>query len=130
MDKREFAGIRQGLAKTQQQVAHMLGTSTKAVQSFEQGWRNIPPHVERQMLFFLALRRMEDDRDRTPCWEIKGCPDQAKARCPAWEFQYGHLCWFINGKICLGKAAGSWEEKMRACRQCAVFRSTVAPGEA
>jgi len=35
-------------------MAQLLGTSLKAIQSFEQGWRNIPVHIERQMLFLLA----------------------------------------------------------------------------
>jgi DNA-binding XRE family transcriptional regulator len=54
MDKREFSDIRRCLEKTQKQMAQLLGTSTKAIESFEQGWRNIPVHIERQMLFLLA----------------------------------------------------------------------------
>ena len=38
-------------------MAQILGSSLKAVQSFEQGWRKIPVHVERQMLFLLAMKK-------------------------------------------------------------------------
>ena len=40
--------------KTQNQLARLLGTSFKAIQSFEQGWRNVPAHTERQLLLLLA----------------------------------------------------------------------------
>jgi len=52
MDKREFSQIRSGLEKTQDQLAQLLGISIKAVQSFEQGWRNIPVHTNVNCYFF------------------------------------------------------------------------------
>ena len=56
MDKMEFQYFRQKLQKTQKEMAQLLGTSLKAVESYEQGWRNIPAQVERQVLFFLAMK--------------------------------------------------------------------------
>ena len=53
MDKKEFSQIRHHLGKTQRQMAQLLGTSPKAIQSFEQGWRNVPVHIERQALFLM-----------------------------------------------------------------------------
>ncbi|MHC4489824.1 MAG: helix-turn-helix domain-containing protein [Planctomycetota bacterium] len=115
MDKKEFSQIRHHIGKTQSQMAQLLGISLKAIQSFEQGWRNIPVHVERQVLFLLVMKRRHNKRN-TPCWvEIRG-------NCPAWEFQSGHLCWFINGTICEGEVQESWHEKMKMCRECKVFR--------
>jgi DNA-binding XRE family transcriptional regulator len=58
MKRIQFATIRQHLGKTQNQMARILGVSPKAVQSFEQGWRNIPVHIERQILLILALKRL------------------------------------------------------------------------
>jgi len=55
MNKKQLAEIRLHLEKTQSQMAQILGVSPKAIQSFEQGWRNIPVHVERQVLLILAL---------------------------------------------------------------------------
>ena len=48
MNKKEFSQIRNQLGKTQMQMAQLLGVSLKAIQSFEQGWREIPVHAERQ----------------------------------------------------------------------------------
>ena len=126
MDKKEFSLIRHRLGKTQNQLAQLLGTSPKAVQSFEQGWRDIPLHSERQLLFLLALKNPAKKRG-SYCWVIRNCPVDVKEKCPAWEFQAGHLCWFINGTICQGKVQGSWQMKMKICRKCIVFRSVFEP---
>ncbi len=126
MDKTEFSQIRYGLGKTQVQLAQLLGTSLKAVQSFEQGWRNIPGHTERQLLFLLTLKRSHG-KGNGPCWLIRKCPVEIKQKCPAWEFQAGHLCWFINGTVCEGKVQESWQKKMKICRRCEVFRLVLPP---
>ena len=51
MDSSEFLKARKVLDKTQKQLAELLGISIKAVHSYEQGWRKIPSHVERQVFF-------------------------------------------------------------------------------
>jgi DNA-binding XRE family transcriptional regulator len=122
MDKQEFSFIRLKLGKTQSQMAKLLGTSLKSIQSFEQGWRNIPVHIERQMLFLFAMKRNREGQ-RKPCWIIKKCPMKIRKTCPAWEFHSGDLCWFINGTICHGYAQENWSEKMASCRHCTVFQS-------
>jgi DNA-binding XRE family transcriptional regulator len=85
MNNQEFQSFRQKLQKTQKQIAELLGISIKAVQSFEQGWRKVPVHIERQLLFLLTLkgRRSKDVR---PCWDIQRCSLQTRQACPAWEF--------------------------------------------
>ncbi|MDI6808066.1 MAG: transcriptional regulator [Candidatus Eisenbacteria bacterium] len=120
MDSKEFQVLRQKLEKTQEQMAQLLGTSVKAIQSFEQGWRKIPVHVERQVLFLGALKIGTRKRPR-PCWEIRGCPPKTRDTCPAWEFNAGHLCWFICGTICRGKPRDNWSKKIVTCRRCEVF---------
>ena len=120
MDSKEFQALRQKLEKTQKQMAQLLGTSLKAVQSFEQGWRKVPVHVERQSLFLQALKGGADEEIR-PCWDIRNCPSRTRQACPAWEFKVGGLCWFINGTICQGKVQESWPQKMQICRKCEVF---------
>jgi hypothetical protein len=99
----------------------LLGTSLKAIHSYEQGWRNVPVHAERQMLF-LVSKRLERDQKLTPCWKVKHCPSERKERCPAWEFRTSKLCWFINGTICDGAEQKDWREKMIICKKCDVFR--------
>jgi hypothetical protein len=121
---KEFNDIRKKLNKTQHQMAHLMGTSVKAVRSYEQGWRTIPTHVERQM-FFLATQMHKQDKAQTPCWMQKNCPPEKKTLCPAWEFQSGDLCWFINGTICEGVVHKSWKEKMKVCRSCEVLKSQL-----
>ena len=125
MDKKEFSQIRRQLGKTQTEMAQLLGVSRKAIQSFEQGWRNIPVHVERQALFLLTMKRTHDKGKRS-CWEVQECPLEIRRNCPAWEFQSGHLCWFINGTICQGEVQETWHDKMKMCRKCKVFRSTLS----
>ena len=123
MEKKVFADIRKRLRKSQREMAQLLAVSLKAVQSFEQGWRNIPAHVERQALFLLAQKESKDGGKT--CWEIQDCPMEIRQRCPAWEFESGHLCLFISGTMCQGEVHGKWESKMKICRKCEVFRSML-----
>lgn len=122
LDKTEFAFYRKKVGKTQREMAQLLGTSIKAIHSYEQGWRRIPVHVERQLLF-LVTRKNSLQNDYSSCWEIKKCPEEQRAQCPAWEFQTGDLCWFINGTICEGYVHNTWKDKMENCRFCKVFTS-------
>ena len=67
MNKYRFAEIRAYLGKTQKQMAQLMGTSAKAIESFEQGWRNITPHIERQVYFLLSQKmNMEGERSLDP----------------------------------------------------------------
>ena len=125
MNSEEFIEYRKKLNKTQKQIAELLGTSVKAVHSYEQGWRNIPAHVERQLYFLLAHTRPGYE-GRRQCWVIKKCPTERKKNCPAWEFDSGKFCWFINGTICECQAKKTWEDKMEICRECEVFKSFIA----
>jgi hypothetical protein len=121
MDKIEFKHYRKKLDKTQKQMAQLLGVSIKAVHSYEQGWRTVPPSVERQV-FFLISRLKSDRRGKKNCWNIRNCPDDIKKNCPAWEFKTGDLCWFINGTVCNGTIQKTWNDKMTLCRSCKIFK--------
>ena len=124
MTKQEFSKARSLLGKTQRELAQLLGTSLKAIHSYEQGWRNIPLHVERQIYFLLFNQRGTTGRKKA-CWTITKCPSERKQACPAWEFNAGNLCWFINGTICKGTVQESWEEKMALCRRCEVLSGVI-----
>jgi len=117
-----FSKFRKKLKKTQKQMAQLLGTSIKAIHSYEQGWRTIPTHVERQ-LYFLLTRKLKGGKGAVACWEERDCPQEQREQCPAWEFSTGDLCWFINGTICDGTVHGSWKEKMELCQTCSIFQS-------
>jgi DNA-binding XRE family transcriptional regulator len=124
MQNKEFSNIRRYLGKSQKQLALLLCVSTKAIQSFEQGWRKISASAERQLLFLLSLKRQLDN-SINPCWKIKKCPVEWRKNCSAWEFKAGHFCWFINGTFCQGRAEESWEKKIKTCRDCKVFQSRL-----
>lgn len=125
MDVKEFSALRKKLRKTQKQMAQLLGTSIKAIHSYEQGWRSIPVHVERQ-LYFLLSRKAGGQNGCEPCWNVRSCPRERREQCPAWEFSTGDLCWLINGTICEGMVHNSWQEKMKCCRSCEVFKANMA----
>ena len=120
MNSQEFKKFRKKLSKTQKQMAQLLGTSLKAVHSYEQGWRSVPPAVERQV-YFLVSKLNINNKARKFCWDVKKCSPKRKSQCPAWEFKSGDLCWFINGTICDGNVQDNWNDKMEICRSCQVL---------
>lgn len=117
----KFKQLRKKIGKTQKELAELLGTSLKAICSYEQGWRSVPTHVERQ-IYFLLSRKAHPNKIQRDCWDVLDCPDERKHQCPAWEFRSGKLCWFINGTICECKSRKSWKEKIEICRDCAVTK--------
>jgi len=124
MNKREFSNIRQNLGKTQKELASLLCISLKAIQSFEQGWRKIPPNIERQILLYLFW---ETSRDKVlkPCWQRTNCPSDWRDSCAAWQHKAGHLCWFMNGTFCQGNYQDDWGEKLSLCRKCEIFKELI-----
>ena len=122
MTGKEFRFFRETFQKTQKQTAEILGVSLKAIQSYEQGWRKIPDHVERHVLFLLSMK-YKAPKPLSPCWDIRECSAQDREVCPAWEFKSDYPCWFINGTICRGSAQRSWRQKMNLCGRCKVFTS-------
>ena len=122
MKSGEFVRLRKVLNKTQKETAQLLGVSIKAIHSYEQGWRSIPAHVERQLLFLVS--RKSDNRE--DCWQVMACPEERKLKCTAWEFNSGKLCWFINGTLCEGEVYSNWHEKMKYCRACKIFSDMLS----
>lgn len=125
MDRKEILRARKILSKTQKQLAELLGSSIKAIHSYEQGWRSVPAHVERQIFFLLSRKRGQ--KNPKLCWIIKKCSPDRRKKCPAWEFQAGRLCWFINGTICEGSVQKDWKTKMQICRSCEILSSLLSP---
>ena len=118
MDKVEFSKSRKKLGKTQKQLSELLGMSLKTVHSYEQGWRTIPTHIERQM-YFLLINQRKQNKQLTTCWDAKSCLQ--KEQCPAWEFQSGHLCWFLCGTLCECTSDSTNREKLETCKTCPIF---------
>jgi hypothetical protein len=118
LTKEEFSLARKKLGKTQKILAELLGMSLKTIHSYEQGWRTIPAHIERHLYFLLINQRGRKDSLK-PCWEKKTC--NVKEDCPAWEFQSGHLCWFLSGTLCECTQNISQKEKLKICKSCDIF---------
>ena len=120
MESTEFAYLRKKMDKTQKQISQLLGVSLKAIHSYEQGWRTIPAHAERQILFLTAMKNRSKNAKKA-CWTQLKCPTEQRNNCPAWEYNAGDLCWFINGTICGGSPNEDWKAKMTVCRDCSVY---------
>lgn len=119
--REEFIKARTKLDKTQKEMSQLLGVSVKAIYSYEQGWRSVPTHVERQMFFLLSRKRGENRKLPKQCWIVKKCPPKRRRECPAYEYNAGRFCWLVNGTICECKAQKNWKEKMEICRACEVM---------
>ena len=124
----EFISVRNRLDMSQSSLASLLATSSRSVQAYEQGWRVIPAHIERLLLYLLYQKIMGSAAAR-PCWETKNCPDSWRELCPAWHYRAKGPCWFFNGNFCEGRNAASWNEKMETCRSCHVFTCVMGSGE-
>jgi len=120
LDDVVFVRCREKLGKTQKELSHLLGTSLKSVHGYEQGWRKIPAHIQRQLMF-LVMRKRFGHRRLKPCWEINRCPAKLRNACPAKEFKAGELCWFISGTLCDCSPHDTWEEKIVVCYRCRAF---------
>jgi DNA-binding transcriptional regulator YiaG len=119
MDKAGFARARVLLGKSQRDLARLLGISLKAVESYEQGWRNVPSNVERMLYFLIFKLNAKSFAQESPCWTATSCSDDMRKECVAYVTGEGHFCWFFTGGLCASaKASGIGE---RYCYGCKVF---------
>jgi Helix-turn-helix len=123
MEREAFVIIRKKLGRTQKQLSELIGVSLKAIHSYEQGWRKIPLHIERQLWFLIYQQKHLKAGDVEPCWERKSC--EMKEDCPAWEFQCGDLCWFVCGTKCECTKNHDVREKMDICRNCDILKTLL-----
>lgn len=123
MDAKEFVQIRKELELTQEDLAKVLAISTRAVQSYEQGWRNIVPAAERNLLLLLMYARQATAKRKRKraCWSVENCSDSKKNKCMAHRLNLGFLCWYITGTVCNSECSRSWKKKIQTCRKCPVF---------
>lgn len=128
--------IRRGFGITQAQLAKAMGTSAKAIQSYEQGWRKVPTRALIQMFVLLAIHRRRK-LDPVPCWEIRQCPPEARAKCPSHTIGDGQFCWFVSAgagacRCTPGSAASDGEDRLLPCMDCEVIRRLLrdTPAEA
>lgn len=118
--------IRGEFGATQAQLAMAMGTSVKAIQSYEQGWRNVPTRALLQLLVLLAIRRRRQV-DAAPCWDILRCTPEMQKGCPSFTFGDGQFCWLVCAGG--GKCRCASRRRVRRtrgdllpCMQCDVVR--------
>ena len=116
--------IRQLLGRTQGELASALGISSKAIQSYEQGWRVVPARVLIQLLLLVALNRRQS-AGSVPCWEVRRCDPAQRSRCASYTLGHGQLCWFIGDKNCKPEE-GVAEDDIIPCMKCPVVKRLLA----
>jgi transcriptional regulator with XRE-family HTH domain len=118
----DFARLRASLGKSQRELAELLGLSLKAVESYEQGWRNVPAHVERMLYFLLFKLNADELGTEEPCWASKACPEDRRDKCVAYVADEGRFCWFFTGRLCASaKGSAKPGSDCEACYDCEVF---------
>jgi DNA-binding transcriptional regulator YiaG len=120
---------RKAMGMTQQEMANLLGVSKKAVQSYEQGWRNTPANVERLCLMYLVGLHTCRRRDIIPCWDQLDCAQKNRERCIVWRLQRGDSCWMFTGTYCTGEPEEKWARKLEICRKCEVLNRIFMQGK-
>jgi DNA-binding XRE family transcriptional regulator len=122
MTRDDFRQLRKKLGKTQKQLAELLGISLKTIHSYEQGWRAVPTHAEK-LLYFLYINQRGRKCKHSPCWEEKLC--LVKEGCPAYEFDSGHMCWYMWGTLCDCTKGTDEKDKMEICKTCNIFSTLI-----
>ncbi len=122
IDLENLRSVRDALGATQNDLASYLGVSLRAVQSYEQGWRETPSYVQRAAALLLYLRWRKAHRRLLPCWEVRKCSPSAKADCPTFQFRAGDLCWLFPRASHNGHKGLCNDEKLEDCKRCRVMK--------
>ncbi len=113
--------IRKKVGMTQAALSKALGVSIRAVQSYEQGWRDVPTHIMVQLLILAAAYHTK--KDRRKCWETMNCSHEAMERCPCYRTD-GMLCWLVTGRQSAPCRDGA--NDISACLKCPVVREILS----
>jgi len=120
--------VRKRFGVTQAGLAAAMGTSTKAIQSYEQGWRNVPTRALIQLLVLLAIHRRREV-DKVPCWEVRKCSPEQRQNCVSHTIGDGQLCWFLTGGgggCCVPPGQTDADDALLPCMGCAVIRRLLS----
>ena len=124
--------IRDEMGLSQSELASLVGIGVRAIQSYEQKWREPSEMVKRTLILLLVAHRNGPKLSVMRCWEQTGCSPRVCEKCVAYATRQGHLCWFLTGTICKGKRHRNWTEKMQVCLDCSFLQRLLNPpaGEA
>ena len=117
--------IRAILGRTQKEMSVALGIAEKTVQSYEQGWRDVPSRVMIQLLVLLALYRRQT-MDDVPCWEIRECSPEQREQCASFQVSRGQFCWFVGAAHCHPRNRDGDPGPILPCMQCPVIKRLLA----
>jgi DNA-binding XRE family transcriptional regulator len=126
VDLCNLKSVRGAIGKTQSQMAALLGVSLRAVQSYEQRWRETPLHVQKMAALLLYLDWRRGRGDPRPCWTVTGCAKELRRCCAAHQFGAGDLCWLVNGTRCRAKEHLDWQDKIKICQKCKVTKAWLS----
>jgi len=119
------SAVRKAVGMTQVEFAGVLGVSVRAVQSYEQGWREVPSATLLHMFAVLASVRRPALRE-VPCWELTGCPGAARNDCRSRRLNAGLFCWLVAGSAC-GRRGGDPSGPLK-CVDCPVIHRLIKRG--
>ena len=122
--------IRAEMGLSQSELGALVGISSRAIQSYEQEWRQPSELVERMLLLLLVAHRNGTRLSRFRCWEQTECSPGVRKRCIAYAARQGHLCWFLTGTMCKGQRQESWSDKLRLCLDCGFMQALLRPVKA
>ena len=122
--------IRAEMGLSQSELAGLAGISTRAIQSYEQEWRQPSELVERMLLLLLMAHRHGARLSGFRCWKQKACSPGVREKCIAYVTRQGHLCWFLTGTMCEGQRQESWSDKLRLCLDCSFMQGLLRPVKA
>jgi DNA-binding XRE family transcriptional regulator len=119
--------IRTEMGLSQSELASLVGIGVRAIQSYEQEWRQPSEMVKRTLLLLLVAHRNGTELSQMRCWEQKTCSPGVCEKCIAYATRQGHLCWFLTGTICAGRSHKNWTEKMEVCLGCSFLQQLLDP---
>jgi len=119
--------LRSEMGLNQSELAGLVGIGTRAIQSYEQGWRQPSEIVERMLLLLLIAHRKGVELPTLRCWEQRECPPRVCEKCIAYKTCQGHLCWFLTGTLCEGQRKKTWAEKLGVCLECGFMQELLNP---
>ncbi len=119
--------IRKELGLSQSELADLVGIGSRAIQSYEQEWRQPPEMVERMLLLLLIAHRNGAELPQLRCWEQKECLSNVRQKCIAYKTRQGHLCWFLTGTMCEGQRQNTLADKLQLCLDCSFMKDLLNP---
>lgn len=116
-------GARKVLGVSQVELARLLRVSSKAVQSYEQGWRRPSQSVIMHLLTLLAMKSGYPD-NRKACWQMRECPREIRDNCAAYLLSGGRFCWLAAGGC--PAACNPGAHGFEGCLRCCVTAAFMA----